>query len=118
MANADPITAGFAPAFSPVHFFHKGNAIPLESRTPSWRPRGFLSLVRGLAPRERGMSRSTHKLTVAAVQHAKPAAKRYRMADGHGLTLNVEPWGSKLWWFRFRFAGKEQTLALGSYPEV
>src|SRR5712671_1531098 len=35
-----------------------------------------------------------------------------------GLHLLVQSGGSKLWRFRYRFSGKENMLALGSFPEV
>ncbi|MFT3756151.1 MAG: Arm DNA-binding domain-containing protein [Pseudoxanthomonas sp.] len=40
------------------------------------------------------------------------------VADGHGLALEVTPGGSKLWRFRYRWAGRPQMLALGAYPLV
>ena len=55
-------------------------------------------------------------LSDRAVQSAKPKEKQYKLADGDGLTLVVKPGGTKLWWFRYRFGGKEKTLALGEYP--
>ncbi len=38
--------------------------------------------------------------------------------DGGGLYLLVTPKGSKLWRFKYRYAGKGKLLAFGSYPEV
>lgn len=57
-------------------------------------------------------------LTDLHVRKAKPAESDYKMADGQGLTLLVRANGSKLWRFRYRFAGKEKMLSLGAYPEV
>jgi integrase len=57
-------------------------------------------------------------LTSLAVQNAKPNEKSYKLSDGSGLSLLVQPNGSKLWRFRYHFAGKENMLALGSFPEV
>jgi len=57
-------------------------------------------------------------LTSLALQNAKPKEKPYKLSDGDGLFLLVQPSGSKLWRFRYRFAGKENTLALGPFPEV
>jgi integrase len=57
-------------------------------------------------------------LTAAEVQRAKPKAKPYKLYDGKGAFLLVQPNGSKLWRLKYRFAGKQKTLALGSYPEV
>lgn len=44
--------------------------------------------------------------------------KPVRKADGKGLYIEVFPNGSKLWRMKYRFAGKEKRLALGSYPEI
>ncbi len=64
------------------------------------------------------MARQMNKLTDAKVKAAKPNGETQRkMADGGGLTLVIKP-NSKVWWFRYRFAGKERTYSLGTYPEV
>ncbi|WP_148863269.1 tyrosine-type recombinase/integrase [Marinobacter fonticola] len=64
------------------------------------------------------MSRALNKLTDSAVKKASSDGQKQRkLADGGGLTLIVRP-ASKVWWFRYRFAGKEKTFSLGSYPEV
>ncbi len=42
----------------------------------------------------------------------------YKRADEKGLYLEIFPNGSRLWRLKFRHAGKEKRLALGSYPEV
>ena len=48
-----------------------------------------------------------------------PAEKaRVRFADAGGLYLEVTPNGSKRWFLKYRVAGKEKQLALGSYPAV
>lgn len=52
------------------------------------------------------------------VMHAEIRDKPYLMADGLGLTLKVFPNGSRIWRFRYRFAGKPQMLSFGSWPEV
>ena len=57
-------------------------------------------------------------LTQFAIQKAAPADKSYKVFDGNGLFLLVKPNGKKLWRFRYRFAGKENLLAFGSYPEI
>ncbi|CAM3818619.1 Arm DNA-binding domain-containing protein [Roseateles saccharophilus] len=44
--------------------------------------------------------------------------KRVRFADGQGLYLEVAPNGSKRWFWKYYFDGKEKRLALGSYPET
>lgn len=48
----------------------------------------------------------------------KPQNGSYMVADEKGLCIEVASSGSKLWRFRYRFAGKPRKLALGSYPEV
>lgn len=64
------------------------------------------------------MAREINKLTDSMVKAAKSEGqKRRKLADGGGLTLVIKP-ESKVWWFRYRFGGKEKTYSLGSYPEV
>jgi integrase len=58
------------------------------------------------------------KISDTAVRKAKPEAKPYKMADGGGMFLLVQPNGGKWWRLKFRFGGKEKLLALGVYPEV
>jgi hypothetical protein len=57
-------------------------------------------------------------LTSLAIQNARPKQKPYKLADGDGLHLLVQPNGKKLWRLRYRFADKENMLALGSLPAV
>ena len=58
------------------------------------------------------------KLAATAVKNAKPKEKPYKMADGGGLYLLVNPNGKKYWRFKYRIGTKEKLLALGVYPEV
>ena len=58
------------------------------------------------------------KLTIKAVGAAKPREKPYKLADGNGMFLLVNPNGSKYWRLKYYFNGKEKLLALGVYPEV
>ncbi|HEU4854079.1 MAG TPA: Arm DNA-binding domain-containing protein [Nitrosospira sp.] len=58
------------------------------------------------------------KLTDAAVRKSKPEPKPFKMTDGGGLFLSVQPNGSKYWRLAYRFAGKQKLLALGVYPDV
>lgn len=54
-----------------------------------------------------------------ALRNAKPKEKPYRIGDGGGLYLLVNPDGGKLWrWQYQRPNGKRNTLALGEYPAV
>lgn len=57
-------------------------------------------------------------LSDVAIRKAKPANKPQRLFDGGGLYLEVMPTGGKLWRWKYRYAGKEKRLALGSYPDV
>lgn len=57
-------------------------------------------------------------LTDTAIKAAKPAASQYKLHDEKGLLLIVRPTGGKLWRLKYRFAGKEQQLTIGIYPEV
>lgn len=55
-------------------------------------------------------------LTQSGIKNALPQGKPYKLLDGDGLHLQVQPSGSKLWRLRYTFAGRENTLALGAYP--
>lgn len=57
-------------------------------------------------------------LTDSKIRTAKPLKKSYKLTDAQGLYLTVATSGSKLWYFRYRFGGKENRLALGPYPQV
>ncbi len=59
----------------------------------------------------------TDKLTDPKIRQAKPADKSYKLFDGGGLFLLVQPGGSKLLRLKYRFGGKEKLLALGSYDK-
>ncbi|WP_159222619.1 Arm DNA-binding domain-containing protein, partial [Klebsiella pneumoniae] len=52
-------------------------------------------------------------LTDLAIRHARPLGKAYRLSDCHGLYIQVNPSGSKLWYLKFRFGNKENRMALG-----
>ncbi|EBS2908999.1 integrase arm-type DNA-binding domain-containing protein [Salmonella enterica] len=57
-------------------------------------------------------------LTDAKIRAAKPDEKPYKLADSGNMFLLVHPNGSRYWRLRYRFQGKERTLALGVYPDV
>ena len=57
-------------------------------------------------------------LSDVAVRKAKADGKPMKLADAGGLYVLVQPSGSKLWRYDYRFAGKRKTLALGSYPDI
>lgn len=58
------------------------------------------------------------KLTAKQVENCKPAEKAYKVSDGGGLYLLVNPNGARYWRLKYRFAGKEKTLAIGVFPAV
>jgi integrase len=47
---------------------------------------------------------------------AKPREKPFKLSDGGGLYLLVQPNGTKLWRLAYRYDGKQKLLALGQYP--
>ncbi len=57
-------------------------------------------------------------LTELKIKSLKPKAKHYKLADSGGLCIEVTPAGGKVWRWRYRFNGKEQSLALGKYPAL
>lgn len=59
-------------------------------------------------------------LTDTAVKNAKPKSDKpagYKMTDGQGMHLLVKASG-KYWRMEYRYAGKRNTAALGTYPAV
>jgi hypothetical protein len=57
-------------------------------------------------------------LTDIIIRSAEPAAKPVKFSDAEGLYLEVSPRGGKWWRLKYRFAGKERRLSLGTYPQV
>src|SRR5882672_12549096 len=51
-----------------------------------------------------------------AFRTAKPREKPFKLSDGGGLYLLVQPNAAKLWRLAYRFDGKQKLLALGPYP--
>ena len=61
---------------------------------------------------------SKARLTDAKIRNAKPGTSPYKLPDGHGLFLAVNPTGAKCWRYRYRIAGRENLFAIGEYPEI
>ena len=61
---------------------------------------------------------TTGKLADVAIRQAKPKDKPYKLSDGGGMYMLVNPNGSRYWRMKYRFGGKEKVLALGVYPNV
>jgi len=58
------------------------------------------------------------KLTDSVIKAAKPKDKPYKLSDGDGLVVLINPNSSKWWRYRYRYSGKEKMLSIGTYPEV
>jgi integrase len=57
-------------------------------------------------------------LTDTAIRKSRPSEKPYKLSDGRGLFLLVQPSGGKLWHYRYSFEGKEKLMAFGPNPDV
>ena len=59
-------------------------------------------------------------MAIADMQARNAKAKKvpYKLSDGEGMYLLVQPNGSKYRRLKYRVAGKEKVLALGVYPET
>jgi hypothetical protein len=60
-------------------------------------------------------------LTDAEIKKAKYSrndGKPERLTDGGGMYLELSPNGGKWWRLKYRIAGKEKRLSLGTYPET
>lgn len=55
-----------------------------------------------------------NKLSAAQVRNAKPRERTYRLGDGNGLYLLVQPGGSKSWMQRLVIHGRRVDMGLGS----
>lgn len=64
------------------------------------------------------ISPSRRGISDAALRAAKPASKPYKLFAGGGLYLEVKPNGAKHWRWKYRLLGKENRIALGSYPKL
>ena len=60
------------------------------------------------------------QMTLKAMEAAafQPSSKTYRKSDEKGLYIEVRPNGSKLWFLKYRFDGKEKRIGFGSFPDV
>ena len=65
------------------------------------------------------MARLIKPLTALQVQNARPKASMYKLFDGGGLFLRVNPSGNKYWKMKYRKNdGKESLLTFGRFPEI
>ncbi len=56
-------------------------------------------------------------LTDKQARSAKPSDKPYKLADTLSLYLLVKPNGFRIWYFKYRFEGKESGVSFGPYPK-
>jgi len=57
-------------------------------------------------------------LTAMEVRSAKGGERPYKVSDSGGLYLFVQPSGQRYWRLAYRWGGKQQTMALGVFPDV
>ncbi len=55
-------------------------------------------------------------LTDTEVKNAKPKDRPYKLNDGKGLYLHVSKVGTRTWRYRYKIAGTESVIVLGTYP--
>lgn len=58
------------------------------------------------------------RLNALAVRQAKPRNKPYKLYDERGLFLLINPSGSKIWRFKYRYSGKEKQISFGHFPDI
>lgn len=66
----------------------------------------------------RGSRKGHRLLTELQIKNACPQAKRYKLADGGGLYLEVLPSGTRSWRWKYRFGGVEKRLTFGPWPLI
>jgi integrase len=57
-------------------------------------------------------------LTVTRLDRLRPKSAPYRVADGQGLSIEVNPGGAKTWVYRYRLNGRQAPVRLGRYPAI
>jgi len=57
-------------------------------------------------------------LTDTAIRKAMPGPKARKLSDGKGLYLELSPAGGRWWRLKYRIAGVEKRISLGTYPET
>lgn len=57
-------------------------------------------------------------LKATEISGFKPTDAAYKRTDEKGLYLLVKPTGSKLWYWKYLFGGREKKMAIGPWPEV
>lgn len=57
-------------------------------------------------------------LNDSKIRSLKHISKPIKLSDSHGLYLLVSPGGSRTWYLKYRFNGKESRISLGAYPLI
>jgi integrase len=57
-------------------------------------------------------------LSDTQIRTTKPVEKPIRLYDERGLYLEITPSGGRWWRLKYRFAGKEKLLSMGTYPDT
>jgi len=58
-------------------------------------------------------------LTDVKIRNAKPQPGKFtRLYDDRGMYLEIAPSGGRWWRWKYRHAGKEKRISLGTFPEV
>ena len=58
------------------------------------------------------------KLSDTKIRATKPREKPFKVFDADGLFMVVNPNGNRWWRMRYRYAGRDQLLSLGIYPDT
>lgn len=64
------------------------------------------------------MARKTLPLSDKEIKNAKSKEKEYKLFDGGGLYLVIQPNGSKGWRLKYLFQGIEKRISIGTYPTI
>ena len=57
-------------------------------------------------------------LSDTQIRATKPSERPVRLYDERGLYLEITTNGGRWWRFKYRFAGKEKLLSMGTYPDT
>ncbi|HAT1868206.1 TPA: tyrosine-type recombinase/integrase [Legionella pneumophila] len=56
------------------------------------------------------------KFTHNKIANLSAEKNRYHITEGNGFCLRVSPKGTKTWFYRYKFGGKEKWLTIGNFP--
>lgn len=64
------------------------------------------------------MESTISPLTDADIENAQPSDTNRKLYDENGLYLLIKTTGGKLWRLKYQYAGIEQRVTFGTYPEL